>query len=191
VAGADRAVGVTLGTRDFPPVTRVFPACYGCGGPESLRGYATTVVERRDIASWLQGPSAATGRAAGGDYPGQRLGLPGEGPGRVAGFGARLAAFALDAVLCAVIAWGIPRNPAWTTPIFGVEVLVLTALAGASFGQRVRGLRVVRLDGRPLGVLRAALRTALLLLLVPALIWNRDSRGLHDRAAGSMVVHTR
>ena len=33
-----------------------------------------------------------------------------------------------------------------------------------------------------------ALRTALLLLLVPALITDRDGRGLHDRAAGTVVV---
>jgi hypothetical protein len=49
----------------------------------------------------------------------------------------------------------------------------------------------VRLDGRPLGVVRAALRTVLLLLLVPALIWDRDGRGLHDKAADSVVVVAR
>jgi uncharacterized RDD family membrane protein YckC len=34
----------------------------------------------------------------------------------------------------------------------------------------------------------AALRTALLMLLIPALISDRDGRGLHDRAAGTVVV---
>ena len=42
-------------------------------------------------------------------------------------------------------------------------------------------------DGGRLGVLRAALRGALLCLLVPALIM-KDGRGLHDRAAGSVVL---
>ena len=42
-----------------------------------------------------------------------------------------------------------------------------------------------------LAEIRAVLRTALLLLLIPALIWDRDGRGLHDRAAGTAVVHTR
>jgi uncharacterized RDD family membrane protein YckC len=50
---------------------------------------------------------------------------------------------------------------------------------------------VVRLDGRPPGLWRAALRTALLLLLVPALVWDRDGRGLHDKAAGTVLVHVR
>ena len=148
------------------------------------------MVERRDVASWLQGPGSLR---AGEDtaYAGQRLGLPAEGPGRIAGFGARLAAFLIDAVLCAALAWGVAGDQAWTTPIFGLEVLLLTALGGASAGQRIRGLQVVRLDGRPVGVPRAALRTVLLLLLIPALIWDRDGRGLHDRAVGTAVLHTR
>jgi uncharacterized RDD family membrane protein YckC len=150
------------------------------------------MVERRDVASWLQGPGSVSGRSdEDTSYAGERLGLPAEGRGRVAGFGARLAAFLVDAVLCATLAWGLTRDPAWTTPIFALEVLFLTALAGASAGQRVRGLQVVRLDGRPVGVPRAALRTVLLLLFIPALIWDRDGRGLHDRAAGTVVVHTR
>jgi len=147
------------------------------------------MVERRDVASWLQGPAALRGEDS--SYAGQRLGLPAEGRGRVAGFGARLAAFLVDAVLCAALAWGVAGDQVWTTPIFGLEVLVLTALAGASAGQRVRGLQVVRLDGRPVGLARAALRTALLLLLIPALIWDQDGRGLHDKAARTVVLHSR
>ena len=151
------------------------------------------MVERRDVASWLQGPAAVRGEAAGEEqtYAGERLGLPAEGRGRIAGFGARLAAFLVDALLCAALAWGVADDQVWTTPIFGLEVLVLTVLGGASAGQRVRGLQVVRLDGRRVGVLRAALRTFLLLLLIPALVWDRDGLGLHDKAAATVLVHAR
>jgi len=151
------------------------------------------VIERKDVASWLQGPGAANAGSAGSEQPyaGERLGLPASGPGSIAGFGTRLVAFLLDSVMCALIAWGIPREPALTTPIFALEVLVLTWLAGGSAGQRVRGLRVVRLDGRPTGLPRSALRTLLLVLLIPALVWDRDGRGLHDRAAGTVVVDAR
>jgi uncharacterized RDD family membrane protein YckC len=147
------------------------------------------VVDRRDVAGWLDGPSAGGGDA--GQYAGQRLGLPAEGPGRVAGLGARVAAFLVDAVLCAAIAWGVAGDQAWTTPIFALEVLVLTALGGSSGGQRVRGLRVIRLDGRHPDPGRVAVRTVLLLLLIPAVIYDRDGRGLHDKAAGTVLVHTR
>jgi len=154
-------------------------------------GYAATVVERKDVASWLDGPGGRRPAAGEPDFPGQRLGRPERGPGAVAGFGPRIVAYLIDSVACALIAWGTFRDPGYTLAIFAGEVLVLTWLAGGSAGQVVRGLRVVRMDNRPLGLPRTALRTALLLLLIPAVIWDRDGRGLHDKAAGSVVVHAR
>ena len=109
----------------------------------------------------------------------------------MAGFGSRIVAFLIDSVACALIAFGLLRDQQLTTPVFAAEVLVLTWLAAGSAGQLAYGLRVVRLDGRPIGLPRAALRTLLLCLLIPALIWDRDGRGLHDRAAGTVVVRAR
>jgi uncharacterized RDD family membrane protein YckC len=57
-------------------------------------------------------------------------------------------------------------------------------------GKRVLGIRVVRLDGRPVGLGWALVRTILLLIVVPALITDRDLRGLHDRAANTIVIRT-
>ena len=150
------------------------------------------MVERKDVASWLQGPGArsdTSGNAS--TYPRQRLGLPQQGPGSAAGFGPRLVAYLIDSAACALIAYGFLRNQQLTVLVFAVEVLVLTWLAAGSAGQLVYGLRVVRVDGRPAGLPRAALRTLLLCLLVPALIWDRDGRGLHDKAAGTVVLHGR
>jgi uncharacterized RDD family membrane protein YckC len=141
------------------------------------------------VASWLEGPGAVARRDVSAPARGQRLGLPPSGPGSVAGLGPRLVAFAIDTVLCALLAWLLARDQVWTTPVFAVEVAVLTWLVGGSAGQVVRRLRVVRVDGRPLGAPRALLRTLLLLLFIPAVVWDRDGRGLHDRAAGSVVVH--
>jgi uncharacterized RDD family membrane protein YckC len=149
------------------------------------------VVERRSVGGWLGGPGSAYDAAGGGDFAGQRLGLPEAGRGSLARLGVRVQAFLLDAVMCSIIAWGFWRNTVWTTPVFALEVLVLTTFLGASAGQVLRGLRVVRLDGRPPGLARSVLRTLLLLLLVPAVIWDRDGRGLHDKAAGTMLVRVR
>ena len=145
------------------------------------------------MASWLEGPGGGRGRGQGEvqEYAGQRLGRPRSGPGSVAGFGARIVAYLIDSLACAVIAYGLFRDQAWTLAIFAGEVLLLTGVAGGSAGQIVRGLRVVRLNAQPLGLPRAALRTLLLCLLVPALIWDRDGRGLHDKAVGSVVVTVR
>ena len=149
------------------------------------------MVERRDVASWLEGPGGRRPGEGGQAYAGQRLGRPERGPGAVAGFGPRLVAYLVDAVACSLIAWGTFRDPAYSLPVFATEVFLLTWLAGGSAGQLVRRLRVVRLDNRPLGLARSALRTALLVLLIPALVWDSDGRGLHDKAAGSVVVHAR
>lgn len=72
--------------------------------------------------------------------------------------------------------------------VFFVMVSLLNGLLGFTIGKRVTGLRLINRDGRPVGLLRGMLRTALLCLVIPALIMTEDKRGLHDLAAGSKVV---
>ena len=72
--------------------------------------------------------------------------------------------------------------------VFLVEAGVLTALVGGSFGQLVLRVAVVRLDRRPVNLLVALLRTLLICLVVPPVIYNRDRRGLHDLVAGTITV---
>ncbi len=69
-----------------------------------------------------------------------------------------------------------------------VENALLVGTAGNTVGHRVMGLRVARLDGGAPGVLRASVRAVLLVLAIPPLIWDRDQRGLHDKAAGTVLV---
>ena len=148
------------------------------------------MVERSDVAGWLEGPGRR-GENEPGAFAGERLGLPRSGVGSIAGFGPRLVAYLIDSVACTVIAYGLLRDQRLTLLVFVVEVFLLTWLAGGSAGQIVRGLRVVRLDREPVGLLRSLIRTVLLTLLVPALIWDRDGRGLHDRAVATAVVRVR
>lgn len=141
-------------------------------------------MERRWTGSWLGGARAAGAELG---YPGQRLGLPESGPGSVAGFGRRLLAFGVDVLLCDAVALLI-GDIRWNIVVFFVEVYVLTALTGHSAGQWTCGMRIARLDGRPVGLLWAFVRTTLLCLLIPALIWDRDWRGMHDKAANTVPV---
>jgi uncharacterized RDD family membrane protein YckC len=121
-------------------------------------------------------------------YPGQRLGLPEEGPRSVAGAGRRLGALVIDWLLCTIIALAIFKVQTWTIVVFAVEVYLLTALTGFTFGKRLLGIRVARLDGKPVGLLWSLIRTLLLLAVVPPLVFDRDMRGLHDKAANTIVI---
>jgi len=117
-------------------------------------------------------------------------------PGTPGGLGRRVAAIALDWLVATGIAvlfdgpGMLTSNQVSFTPllVFFVEVTTLTWLLSASFGQRILRLRVVRLDGSPLGLWRSALRTLLICLVIPAVVMDTHGRGLQDRAVGSMVV---
>ena len=70
--------------------------------------------------------------------------------------------------------------------VFAAEAALLTALAGGSFGQLLTGIRVLKTDGTTLSLFGAVLRTVLICLVVPPLVFKPDSgRGLHDLWTGS------
>jgi uncharacterized RDD family membrane protein YckC len=141
------------------------------------------VAERRWAGSWL-----GSREPDGSQYPGEKLGLPKEGPASVAGLGRRLLALLIDWLLCLLISLWAFHTRAWTLPIWAAQDFLLTALAGMTIGKRLLGTRIVRPDGKPVGFGWALLRTVLLLAVVPALITDHDMRGLHDRAANTVVV---
>jgi uncharacterized RDD family membrane protein YckC len=61
-------------------------------------------------------------------------------------------------------------------------------VGGITIGKRLLGIRVIRVSGGRVGFGWAVLRTMLLLTVVLPLFTNRDLRGLHDRAADTVVV---
>jgi uncharacterized RDD family membrane protein YckC len=147
----------------------------------------------RWTGTWLSGLSAAgVETRPAGSWRGERLGLPQTGPGAVAGFGPRSVAFLVDAVLSGLVAglFTAPHPARWWGFLpLGVLYLVAVPLTGQTVGMRLLRLRVVALGDSPrLGVPRAIVRFALLCLLVPALVTDRDGRGLHDKAGGTVVV---
>jgi uncharacterized RDD family membrane protein YckC len=130
-------------------------------------------------------------------YPGQRLGLPEKGSGSVASWPMRFFALVIDWFAARLVAGLILGAEVWTSngpeqfAVFGtfiVEAALLTALVGGSFGQLLLRIAVVRLDRQPVNILQGVLRSALICLVVPPLVFNRDSRGLHDLAVGTVVV---
>ncbi|WP_093784469.1 RDD family protein [Actinacidiphila guanduensis] len=151
--------------------------------------------KREVVGSWLSGPRAAA-EQMGVDfgYRGERLGLPESGPGSIAPVGRRIAAIFVDWILCVVIAYGLIAHRSvhsaqnWALLVFGVVSLIGLGLVGSTPGKMILRLRVVGVDGRRLGLLAVLVRTVLLLLVVPAVVWDRDTRGLHDKAAKAVQV---
>jgi hypothetical protein len=87
-----------------------------------------------------------------------------------------------------------------TLGVFAIENLVLVGTLGTTVGHRLLGLRVVRvasgvteptgpaeLAAQP-GLLAGAVRAVLLCLVIPAVVWDADGRGMHDRLAGTVIV---
>jgi uncharacterized RDD family membrane protein YckC len=154
----------------------------------------------RWTGTWLSGLGAAgVELRSEGDWRGKRLGLPASGAGSVASFNARLGGIVVDivgATLIGGLANAFVRSPDFATKQ-GAGIAALLAMyalllptAGQTFGMRLARIRVARLDARPLAFLPALLRGALVVLTVPALITDRDGRGLHDKAVRSVVVRT-
>ncbi|MDT0405873.1 MULTISPECIES: RDD family protein [Streptomyces] len=151
---------------------------------------------RQAIGSWLSGPRAAL-EDAGAEfgYRGEQLGLPEDGPGSIARPGRRLGALAVDWGLCMLIAYGLitegydgQSTGNWALLVFLVLSVLTVGTLGFTPGKRLFGLRVVALDTGRVQPLRALARTVLLCLAVPALVWDRDGRGLHDRLARTVEV---
>ena len=121
--------------------------------------------------------------------------MPASGPGSMAPLWRRALGLLVDwflAQLISVLAFGaeLGAGGAQAFVPLGVlaviNVLCITAFA-ATPGQASCGLQVlqVRPGSFPLQVL---VRTALLCLFVPAVLSDRNGRGFHDAAAGTVIV---
>ncbi|MEV8440747.1 hypothetical protein AB0425_25500 [Actinosynnema sp. NPDC051121] len=151
--------------------------------------------------SWLSGPrsplepGADSGDGTGQRWRGERLGLPRSGPGSVASTGRRAIALVVDCALSGGVAGlftmpDLPRN--WSLLAWFAITVVAVGIFGFTPGHALFGLRVARLDGAAaVGLPRAALRTALIFPVIPAVVWDADGRGLHDKAAGTVVIRVR
>ncbi|WP_434811298.1 RDD family protein [Microbacterium sp. bgisy189] len=133
-------------------------------------------------------------------YPGERLGLPASGSGSVARFGRRLVALIIDYAAATLVATAFFGYDQFALPseaglslfapmtVFAALNLLFVPTIGGTPGHRIVGLRMQRFSGGWVGLWRPIVRTALLVLVIPALVWDADQRGLHDKLAGTILL---
>lgn len=126
--------------------------------------------------------------------------MPQTGTGSIARPGRRIGALLIDYVAATIIATGFLGFDQFALPteagltqfapmaVFAVLQILFIPTAGGSPGHRILGMRVVRLGGGWVGVWRPLVRTLLLVVVIPAVIWDADQRGLHDKAAGLVLI---
>ncbi|MCK2036919.1 RDD family protein [Microbacterium sp. SSW1-49] len=133
-------------------------------------------------------------------YPGERLGLPDSGSRSIGRIGRRIGALLIDYTAATIIATGFLGFNQFALPteagltqfapllVFALLQVVFIPVVGGSPGHRIVGLRLVRMDGGWIGVWRPIVRTLLLIVVIPAVIWDADQRGLHDKAVGTVLI---
>ncbi|HEX5204121.1 MAG TPA: RDD family protein [Actinoplanes sp.] len=114
----------------------------------------------------------------------------------VASFGRRLIGLLIDWAAATLVASflveSLSRNPWPQLAVFVLAHALFVGLFGQTLGMALARIRCVSFaDGGAIGIPRALLRAVLLGLLIPAMVSDGDGRGLHDRAAGSVMVMPR
>ena len=133
------------------------------------------------------------------------------GPGVLAGFWRRFAAFIIDVILISIVTapFGltiylgrgrlpIRYNPASPVFLFVYQWLMVGLVNGQTLGAMALGIRVTRPDGARLDLGRSAARAAMAVVSGWALllgylwaIWDREKRTWHDMVADSRAYFIR
>ena len=112
-----------------------------------------------------------------------------------------MAALLIDWLMSYAIAIGffagggsfIDRVPQARIPvvlIFFAEMAIMTALGGASAGHRIMRMKVVRFsDGGTVTPVQALIRTTLICLVITAVTFDENGRGIHERLSNTKLTN--
>lgn len=115
--------------------------------------------------------------------------------------GRRMAALMIDWLASYAIALGffagggsfVERVPQARIPvliIFFAQMSIMLALGGASVGHRIMRMKVVRFsDGGVPNPLQALIRTTLICLVITAITFDENGRGVHERLSNTRLVN--
>jgi uncharacterized RDD family membrane protein YckC len=121
-----------------------------------------------------------------------------------AGFGLRLAAYLIDAIVLGIV-WGVIAVAIGSTGYIigwilsiGYFIYLEGGESGQTLGKKATGIQVRAVDGGPLGYGRAFLRyIGTIVSTIPIylgffwMLWDADKQTWHDKIANSVVVPVR
>lgn len=106
--------------------------------------------------------------------------------------GRRLLGLTIDWLMCYAIAFGLLGDTRLTLVVFFAETFILTAFGGATAGHRLIKVKVVNFQtGASPTLIQALIRTVLLCLVVTAITYDENGRGVHERLSGTKLFELR
>ena len=106
--------------------------------------------------------------------------------------GRRLLGLTIDWLMCYAIAFGLLGDTRLTLVVFFFETLILTAFGGATAGHRLIRVKVVNFQtGANPKLWQALIRTILLCLVVTAITYDENGRGIHERLSRTRLLDLR
>ena len=112
--------------------------------------------------------------------------------------GRRMLGLLIDWLLCAAIAKGFfDGGQRWAEPyvapvIFFAQYVFFAILGGATPGHRIVGLKIVRFsDGGMPTPIQALIRAGLLVIILTAITFDQNGRGINERLSNTVLVKTR
>lgn len=114
------------------------------------------------------------------------------------GQGRRMLGLVIDWALCNLITHAFitpfeSKNFSFSVYFLYIgQYLLFTILGGATPGHRIVGLKIVRfLDGQLPTPKQALIRTGLLAMVVTAITFDQNGRGINERLSGTVLVLSR
>ena len=114
------------------------------------------------------------------------------------GRGRRMVGLLIDWALCYFITWGFFADPgtgAFTPIVYFLylgQYLFFSVLGGATPGHRIVGLKIVSFSDAQMPTPRQALiRTALLAIVITAITFDQNGRGINERFSGTVLIRSR
>ena len=90
------------------------------------------------------------------------------------------------------VEFGEPSMGAVVFLIFTTQYLLFAALGGATPGHRIVGLKIVRFsDGGMPTPLQALIRASLLAIIITAITFDHNGRGINERLSNTVLIRTR